>query len=610
MSGELALESSSGEIVIKRTSSKLSITVDGTQIPGTKSDIEKKLYDLICLGLPEVLEVLSYRRQSSGGYFSGAEDQKIKSFLSTCIPSLDKLEAVHDESKAKIAVYKHEATIKKTEAERYRASLSEMVVSPDVIPLLQQKLSILDSQLAAGKEAPEDSYIDQQSASELESLQNTLAQHQARIDDIANNEYKPTESEFTEYEELSKTRNTAAVKLSEIKKNLSEIESQYSGLYSTVQSRSQEIADLVRPKKEIPTLQLKVEALNSQLEHLNKNTCFTCHQGWDSSPEKKLQISGEISATESRISEINTGFSRSEALARSLIEEKAQLVSIENAVKSTKAEDRTLELSLATMDSQIKAVTGAYAIRKQNDLLKAGALKSETQAKIQSVVSTAKYKKSQFINELSSEISQVKFDLQRHQSVLSRATELQGYMRQAEESQALAEQRADLEFEVSDVTKKVNGLMIDGILSEVQTEANRMISSIPSVADVSVSISTVEELKNGNSKVRISSTIYKSGTPMSFKILSGGQKSAVSLVLDLAFIAVISRRTSVAPGWIFLDEAMEGMDVASKESALDLIKSVSRDRLIIIVDHSTEIKEQFDHSVGISYDGVQSKVHQ
>jgi len=610
MSGELSLSSPSGDILVKRTLTKLSVTVAGVQIPGTKSDVEKKLYDLICSGLPDVLEVLSYRRQSSGGYFSSAEDQKIKSFLSTCIPSLDRLEAVHDESKAKIAVYRHEAVIKKTEADRYRASLSEISVSPDTGPLLDHKLSILTADLAEAKEAADSAHMTPESLAELELLQKQAAEYQAQIDEISGNEYKPTEAEFAEYSKLAELQASSSKDLKAQRPQILQMESQYSGLSSAVQSRVQEIADLVRPQRDIPGLESRIETLRSQIDHLNQNSCFTCHQSWESTPEKKDQLEKEKLAVEAKIREIKAGVSKSEALSRSLTEEKLQLSELSEALKELKAKERSLEIGISSLDSQIKAVTGAFAMRKQNDILKASGLKTEAQLRIQSILNTAAGKRSSIVQSLMSEISQVKGDIQRHQTLMARQVQVGEYLALAEAAQIQADKKADLEFEISDVSKKVNGLMIGGILSEVQSEANKMIGSIPSIADVSVSISTVEELKNGNSKVRIASTIYKSGTPMSFKILSGGQKSAVSLILDLAFISVISRRTSVAPGWIFLDEAMEGMDIASKESALDLIKSVSRDRLIIIVDHSTEIKEQFDHSVEISYDGVQSKVRQ
>jgi DNA repair exonuclease SbcCD ATPase subunit len=145
-------------------------------------------------------------------------------------------------------------------------------------------------------------------------------------------------------------------------------------------------------------------------------------------------------------------------------------------------------------------------------------------------------------------------------------------------------------------------------MKEIESEANRMISDIPNTSDIAILIDTTSETKSGNTKNQITISLTKSGNDISFRSLSGGQKSSLSLCVDLAMIRALKRRTNIKTGWIALDEAMDGMDVASKESALNIIKAEAGDFLILMIDHSTEIKELFDSIINIEYDGKTSKV--
>jgi DNA repair exonuclease SbcCD ATPase subunit len=45
--------------------------------------------------------------------------------------------------------------------------------------------------------------------------------------------------------------------------------------------------------------------------------------------------------------------------------------------------------------------------------------------------------------------------------------------------------------------------------------------------------------------------------------------------------------------WHILDEPFDGMKYQNKVEALEILKSLSKDKLIIVVDHSSEVSEVF-----------------
>ena len=75
--------------------------------------------------------------------------------------------------------------------------------------------------------------------------------------------------------------------------------------------------------------------------------------------------------------------------------------------------------------------------------------------------------------------------------------------------------------------------------------------------------------------------------------------TSVELVVDLALIEVIQRRTGVSPGWIFLDEAFNGQGNVTKEACLEVLNEFSSNKTVLVVDHASEFKEFFSTFIEI-----------
>jgi DNA repair exonuclease SbcCD ATPase subunit len=79
--------------------------------------------------------------------------------------------------------------------------------------------------------------------------------------------------------------------------------------------------------------------------------------------------------------------------------------------------------------------------------------------------------------------------------------------------------------------------------------------------------------------------------------VSGGQYTSIELAVDLAVSRVVSQRLGCNLQWIVLDEAFNGHDPVTKEACMSLLQQYAADKLVVIVDHSSEFKEMFTQEI-------------
>lgn len=172
---------------------------------------------------------------------------------------------------------------------------------------------------------------------------------------------------------------------------------------------------------------------------------------------------------------------------------------------------------------------------------------------------------------------------------------------EAREALAASQVASDLENDLAEAVGRQGffGLIFAEILAEVSADASRVLGLVPNTSHVTVRLAT-----DVGSRKTITPIVNVGGNegPMR-SALSGGMGRVVMLAIDLAFGAVVSRRTGACPGWLFLDEPLDGLGVVEKEAMLGVLQHYAKDRLIIVVDHATEAKELFDQVLKLEFDG-------
>lgn len=151
------------------------------------------------------------------------------------------------------------------------------------------------------------------------------------------------------------------------------------------------------------------------------------------------------------------------------------------------------------------------------------------------------------------------------------------------------------------------GAIFSDILQEITVEANKRLSQLSNVSSVTVELGT--EIERG--RRQITAGIFVRGHRAKFTSgLSGGMQTSVAQVTDLAVMDVIARRTGKSLGWICLDEVFDGQGFATKESAHELLREYAKDRLVLVIDHGTEMGEAFTGKINVDIqNGVSTISH-
>ena len=107
-------------------------------------------------------------------------------------------------------------------------------------------------------------------------------------------------------------------------------------------------------------------------------------------------------------------------------------------------------------------------------------------------------------------------------------------------------------------------------------------------------LQSYKENVKGEVTAKFSESIVMDGKPISLGSLSGGELKALSICADMALLGVLEQQFGLHMSPIIFDEAFDGLDASGKEFALELIRGMSNDRQIVVIDHASEMRASFD----------------
>ena len=356
---------------------------------------------------------------------------------------------------------------------------------------------------------------------------------------------------------------------SQIAQLRSELETDNPKIQQVVKACQDEISQYQAEKHKLYTMQnekaqaennlaqIKTTAitLNGELNSLKAQKCWTCEREWHDS--KVLQL----------IEEKNTQLKQLKQSYNSAL----------NVVRSVKEVNITEHVQL--FDSKIQELHSRIA-----------------------TTSGSTTEKTQKLSLLQQHLTSINQSVQNHKHLADSLQKLE-----QERAELLVEQHV-LEHAIALLGRQgFLGSIFDEILQDIQTQANAIIQHIPNVEDIRIKIDSTSVTAKGKINKSINTQAIKDGKPIKIRTLSGGQQASLELATDLAVSSVIRNRSGVTFDWIVLDEAMDGLDINTKMQTLDIIKQICSGQ-IIVIDHSTEIKESFNKVINLQYDGKQTYV--
>ncbi len=140
-------------------------------------------------------------------------------------------------------------------------------------------------------------------------------------------------------------------------------------------------------------------------------------------------------------------------------------------------------------------------------------------------------------------------------------------------------------------------LITEETLSLITEKVNTFLSEIPNTEKITVRLSIDKETKKGTLKKNINLQVFASGIERPYEEFSGGEKCSINLATDTAISEIIAERTGKRFGWFIIDEGQGGMDGVTKLESLQILNKLSKNKLILVIDHSNEINEYLDGQI-------------
>jgi hypothetical protein len=566
------LETSSGTVVVGRHKG-LSVS-SNEKFKGKAASAE---LDRIFSMDEESRSIVTYRGQRQPGLFLSLSDEKKKSFLATLL-GLTVYEIQAKTAQDKIAKLEREYLEQSKKIEYVRSQVSEAQIG---LENAKEVATLFPSpgpeRLAAARECVDNlnkliqriqQEIDKAKSCILTASETELASIRAKISAV-NKQPEPLEVGIAKKE------------ISTLRSKIDSLKTQNTSLKVFTSRRNSSVDSLAKAQQRNTVLQGQV--------------CSECKRGWVG-PDAEATLQGSI---------------------KTIADLQQKLVEIDGALldlAQNESELSEVKKSLLAEESHLEQIVSSWKNSKQQELL---VLEQEE-----------KNLKTRLVTEFRNSVSELTKTLEANKNALECATrdehtlvegdsqakikravvsEREGQVatlrsRLDTESKILDEKRVSLYLE-KDIFALIGrqgflGSIVEEVLVEIAAVANNILSQVANVRHLTIEFETEKEaVTTGNITARIVPVIYSRGRRVPFDSgVSGGQHAAIDLGVDLAVGEVVSRRRGSYPNWLILDECFDGLGGVAKESCLEMLQNYASDRLVLIVDHSSEFQGLF-HSV-------------
>jgi DNA repair exonuclease SbcCD ATPase subunit len=639
LSVQVEFTSPKGEAVELVRGAKSHIVVNGQKTKGSVKAVNEKLQETVGL-TPELLSALTYRKQKSPSVFLSMKDDDKKEFLSAVL-GLKAFETAAEEAEAAKKELAVDLKAKQAVLDNAHVRLSK--AQADLKPLVlkefdetkvnneRQNLAIASAGLARAQEAV---------AKKNEEIAGVNA-------GVAVN-FKPRQQELVAellaFRALPQpTLETAALFKAETETTEAKTAfdlifgaeiKEKAVLQATKTTLENERAQLARQYAERHTLQKAIEQKALAVKALSETSCPTCNQSWQGDDCKRT-----LEQEQAALAELQTKLESAIEAGKLEHAKDMEILAMEEpteAIERTKRARAKWELSLekekavrAQAHATHTAAIAAYAQKEVAIQQKAALLKNEmtnaanaATAALSAELALLQQTANVFAQEVDAlkekiaaadmELANVKWSNTyaetQHKQAQQAVAAIQAEVAMAGEVVESVRTRHNLEADLAAVLGRNGflGSIFDEVLLEIAQVANKFLGSVPNTSDTTIFfVSETATTKAGERRTIVPTVTVRGHTGSFESALSGGMGTAVALAVDLALIEVVGNRTGVCPGWLFLDEAFEGLGLIEKEACLEILSIFAQERLVLVVDHDNQFKEMFSRTIQIRFaDGV------
>jgi len=578
------------------------------------------------INTPELISFMTYRPQGVFGNFLSLNNTDKSEFLSGLL-DFSQLEKILTEAQSRLKDINKTIDEKKMLAEYYERENKVLFDCKEELKNKSVMYSLENVQLQ--KTIEELSQIDVGLVDPVlfkSMTKNLLIEKNKLIDEYQNkkeklkitqenssNEFlhqlKMNEEQTKELEEIFKNKNS---NIEEIKQAITSIVKEIEIISSVVNQLQKNIDTIEKEKAQVPELLNKFQSLTG-------NICYTCNQQWVANTELLNQIKDKIRDIQKK----------DKVYLEQLINEKKNK---DKSLLELREKQKRFEfllnvhLKIKEFKNNREKLFSEFEIKKGNLERQVLELESFHQRKLKdidhmiaNVSIELQHKKELEKQELDNKIAHYKSKLERNNKIIQDLnSQISSVLSKTKANELLFVQNElcklgkqnIFEMEVINCLGKDNffSLIFEELLQGISMMANVFLKNIPNASSFRIEFETEKVTQKGNVKRGITLKIFQKGQERPFKMLSGGERCAINLAIDVAIGQILSQRSGKSFGWMIYDEPFDAMDIHSKMESLDFLKKIAQDKLIILVEHTNDLNEAFDKIITVIKNNGKSEI--
>jgi DNA repair exonuclease SbcCD ATPase subunit len=595
-----------GGITITRSKKDgLTIQTSEGSVSGNSKLAEEKLDEIIGVNR-ELLKTMCYKRQKQGGFFLNLTPKQSYDFLMQCLDLKDfqnKIIKLDD-------IVKNKYKPKKIELESSIKTLNETV---------DQLRGLLSQKTSPQKEEQDDSSL----KTNIEDLKLKIDSLKHEKDQSLNKigskpEFIPMS--FEKDQELNNINNQISELRTIINNNINnkniEIQQASSAIFK-IREHAKELNQLKNKAVELDSF---IQKLYGEFQHLEAGNCPTCLRLWETkeNTQRMQQVSNQIESNKKIIEEYLKEIQKiphykmMEKKAEELLQNRTDRI-VNGLEEKDLAELQEKQRVLMNEKENIKSTANQNHLNRVN----------EWNYKVFNINQKYYDESSELetrINHLRHEVEKIQLKKKNYTQALEiyekdcknikdkislNSDELQKQiieLRTLEKNILLSEESIRL-------IKNFTLQKFQDTLNYIGHRATEIINLIPNMANAVIFFENSKETKSGNIKNEVNAIINLEGdSSVPIKTLSGGERTSADFAIDLAVGEMIENMTQKGVNFFIIDEGFDGLDSISKIQCLEILKGLNTDKKILMVDHSSEVKEMVYDTIIVKRIGEKSFV--
>jgi len=364
----------------------------------------------------------------------------------------------------------------------------------------------------------------------------------------------------------------------------------------------------------------EMEELMGHRKHLEGETCPTCSQKWSGEEVKaKIEnINSKIAAIKETILSKKELVDKEDSLTEQLKRIKEIQVKIEKEHNLDEINNKIFDLnkSIVELKATDKNKKSVFENEYLTELNNYNNLVEEVKSKYNQDINDKK----QLINDTSQDLAVDKNKMSNFNTALGEYKEkkekLESTIKQKKIDLATAEkERLEVRSKLSIAEESKRALktytlqIFQDTLDYIGSYATEILSNIPNMTGTTIYFEGCKETKSGNIKDEVNAIINMDGyNNVNIKTLSGGERTAIDLAVDLAVIDMIESKAGKGADFFIMDEPFDGLEEINISQCLEILQQVDTNKKIIIVDHNPIAKEMINDRIIVQRDGEESVV--